>query len=71
MSEEGIETPAPIVQVVADLDDGTRPAGVGVRGQIHTFAQFVALGNHAFGTFAGEWPYAGRSKGPSAGEWPY
>jgi len=23
-------TPAPIVQVVADLDDGTRPAGVGV-----------------------------------------
>ena len=22
------DTPAPIVQVVADLDDGTRPAGV-------------------------------------------
>jgi len=34
----GVATPAPIVQVVADLNDGTRPAGVGVRAQIHTFA---------------------------------
>src|SRR5256885_3531140 len=29
---EAAGTPAPIVQVVTDLDDGTRPAGVGVAG---------------------------------------